>query len=354
MKPTDDHSLKILAARYIRRQVRQLTEQIEGIRAAEDIEFVHRARVASRRLRTALAVFADLFGLQRVKAWRKAVRRTARDLGDARDKDVQIEYVRAMLVENRNPAAVAGIARTMVRWERQRASLQPAVLRSLRRLLSSRVLHEILAACKAIRPKDDGEVDAVGPGVFAHAQQNILARFDELWSLRGCLADPQDYQRHHAMRIAAKRLRYTIEIYRGPYGQRLEGVLDVMKQIQSYLGDLHDCDVWIAELGKVLEKEARRIEARYGHPGPMVRIEPGIRFLQEERCSRRRKVFDALVQYWTGLTEQAFWDDLAEVVSPPREVGFQPAGGAGSDPAAGDGRAGARSAREGTCEAAAD
>jgi CHAD domain-containing protein len=333
MKLTDDRNLRGLAARYTRRQVRQLTGQIEGIRAAEDIEFVHRARVALRRLRTALAIFAEVFGADRVKAWRKALRRTARDLGDARDKDVQIEYVRAMLAENRDPEAVLGIARVLVRWEKKRESLQPVVLRSLRRLLSARVLHEILDACKKLRPKEQGKRALASPAVYAHAQENILARFQELWSHRECLADPSDVQRHHAMRIAAKRLRYTMEIYRSAYGKRLEGVLDVMKQIQAYLGDLHDCDVWTAELGKVLDKEANRLAARYGHPGRLPRLEAGFRCLQEERSSRRRQVFDALVRYWRGLTEEGFWDELWEAVQPPAGPEPQGAGSTASPPA---------------------
>ncbi|MCR4411557.1 MAG: CHAD domain-containing protein, partial [Thermoguttaceae bacterium] len=225
-----------------------------------------------------------------------------------------------------------------------------------------RVLHEILDACKKLLAKERGKRAPASPAVYAHARENILARFQELWSHRECLADPSDFQRHHAMRIAAKRLRYTMEIYRAAYGSRLEGVLDVMKQIQAYLGDLHDCDVWTAELGKALDKEAKRLAARYGHSGPLPRLEAGFRYLQEERSTRRRQVFDALVRYWRGLTEEGFWDELWEAVQPPSGpepqvaaspasptagqtalpvsgvAGSPPAGATGSQAAGGDGR----------------
>ena len=59
--PMIDSGYRLLAARYIRRQVRQLAEQLDGVRAAEDIEFVHRARVATRRLRAALRLFGKCF-----------------------------------------------------------------------------------------------------------------------------------------------------------------------------------------------------------------------------------------------------------------------------------------------------
>ena len=56
-----DSGYRLLAAKYIRRQAKQLAEQFDGVRAAEDIEFVHRARVATRRLRAALRMFDDCF-----------------------------------------------------------------------------------------------------------------------------------------------------------------------------------------------------------------------------------------------------------------------------------------------------
>ena len=82
-----------LAVKYIRQQARQLARQLDGVRAAEDIEYVHRARVATRRLRASLAMFGQCFAPKRVKRWRKAIRRLTGSLGDARDRDVQIEFL---------------------------------------------------------------------------------------------------------------------------------------------------------------------------------------------------------------------------------------------------------------------
>lgn len=308
-----DRSLYWLAAWSIRRQVRRLQGQLQGIRAAEDIEYVHQARVALRRLRTALGVFQVEVGQERARAWRKAIRRTARKLGEARDKDVQIAYARQMLLNTRDPQQVPGIARVLVAWEKKRESLQPRVLRSLDDLLASGVLREILDTCKRLSQGRPASWEA-GPAVFEHARQKILSRWEELWALRTCLADAEDYAQHHRMRIAAKRLRYTMEIYRGPYGGRLDAALDVMKQIQSYLGDVHDCDVWIADLDRLARKESRRIAKRFGHAGPMSVLEPGIRFLREERAAWRRQEFAALGCYWRGLTEQGFWEEFIEAV----------------------------------------
>ena len=51
MKNVDTQSYLLLTTRYLRKQVRQLSGQMVGLRESDDIEFVHQARVACRRLR---------------------------------------------------------------------------------------------------------------------------------------------------------------------------------------------------------------------------------------------------------------------------------------------------------------
>ena len=75
MKTAVDESYRLLAARHLRLQVSALSEQVEGARKGEDIECVHQARVASRRLRAVLRMFRDCFPARRSK---KRAERTAR------------------------------------------------------------------------------------------------------------------------------------------------------------------------------------------------------------------------------------------------------------------------------------
>ena len=94
-----DESYQLWAAQYLRKQIRQLRAQIEGIRQAEDSEYVHRARVASRRLRAALRMFGDCLPPKKLKDWRKAIKAVTKELGDARDKDVQVAFLEKVLLE---------------------------------------------------------------------------------------------------------------------------------------------------------------------------------------------------------------------------------------------------------------
>ena len=73
-----------LAGAYVRRQAKLLASQLAGVRQAEEIEFIHQARVASRRLRTALRMFCGCFPANQIKPWRSEIQRVARKLGPAR------------------------------------------------------------------------------------------------------------------------------------------------------------------------------------------------------------------------------------------------------------------------------
>jgi CHAD domain-containing protein len=45
----------------------------------------------------------------------------------------------------------------------------------------------------------------------------------------------------HSFRLATKRFRYTLELFRPCYGDALKDRLDRLRQIQDYLGDINDC-----------------------------------------------------------------------------------------------------------------
>lgn len=71
----------------------ELLEFKEGTLDGSDIEQLHSMRVASRRLRAALEVYAGCFPRQRHQRLLRLVKETADALSAARDLDVQIDYL---------------------------------------------------------------------------------------------------------------------------------------------------------------------------------------------------------------------------------------------------------------------
>jgi CHAD domain-containing protein len=78
-----------------------------------------------------------------------------------------------------------------------------------------------------------------------NAARIVQTRLDELHGFDPAVRDPDNVTELHDMRIAAKRLRYVLEIVGfafGAEGRRLEGEA---KWLQEVLGEIHDCDVLI-------------------------------------------------------------------------------------------------------------
>lgn len=81
--------------RIVRARARELFEHAEGVLDTEDIERVHDMRVASRRLRAVLEVFAPCFDADEFRGVLRDVKRIADALGERRDPDVHIDAMRA-------------------------------------------------------------------------------------------------------------------------------------------------------------------------------------------------------------------------------------------------------------------
>ena len=107
------------------------------------------------------------------------------------------------------------------------------------------------------------------------------------------------------MRIAAKRLRYTLELARPVYNSDLAETIDAVKRLQTLLGEVHDCDVWGAVFEEFERKELGEIQFHFGNSRRFERLHPGLAYLKQERKERRCHVFDELAAYWRELSDQA-------------------------------------------------
>ena len=314
-----------LAVKYIRRQARQLAKQLDGVRAAEDIEFVHRARVATRRLRASLAMFGQCFAPKRVKRWRKAIRRLTGSLGDARDRDVQIELLCGALSALNAKECFPGVAHVLVQLEHDRERLQRQVVKAVNRLQARRTLRKIRRAAEKVLDRVEPTPQCQQtPEACMRIRQHVLQQLDDLLQYESCLADPEDRASHHAMRIAGKRLRYTLETLRPMYPERLDEAVETIKKVQTLLGDIHDCDVWLDHLDAFALQQRDRLMAMFGHTGRFLRLQPGIEFLRQDRRSHRQSTFEELVKYWAELKGRRFWDELAGAVDFDAENGRSP------------------------------
>lgn len=289
--------------------------EIEGIRLNEDIECVHRMRVASRRMRAALSLYENCLEPQQAKVWRKRVRKITKSLGNARDLDVQIAFIEDFLADISEKKHRYGLERLLLRLRQARERAQPKVEKALDRLEASGLVGDMTGSLREemVRARMT-QMNTRKAEFFHRAGMAINLRLEELLSYDMFTRRPDRVAEHHEMRIVAKRLRYTIEFFAPLYGEDLMPFIKMVKRIQTYLGDMHDCDVWLERLPAFLEEEKARTREYLGHTRPMARIARGVRSLQKDRARTRAALFDEFSAYWRSMDAGNHWHALRECV----------------------------------------
>ncbi len=209
-----------------------------------DPEGVHSMRVASRRLRSVLRDCTPYLRKRSLTSIQKEIRSLADALGEVRDQDVAImalEKIASHTPTKVSPALKEFIdARKEVR-ERAREELIAVLEQSELEKLDAAFSEKVDKATAT----DDPEL------TFRKMSRSIiLDRLKELEKLSNGLFDPFEIETLHEMRIAAKRLRYALELFQQCWRNSLATYAKRSARIQTALGDVHDCDVWIESFGR--------------------------------------------------------------------------------------------------------
>jgi len=129
-------------------------------------------------------------------------------------------------------------------------------------------------------------LDPVAP-LKPNAARIVQTRLDELRSLAEPALAPHATEAQHDMRIAAKRLRYVLEIVGLCVGDEAEPARRAAKSLQSVLGDLHDCDLML----------------------PRVEHIPSLAKALRER---RERCFRSFVELWQAEASKGTWASLEQ------------------------------------------
>jgi hypothetical protein len=109
-------------------------------------------------------------------------------------------------------------------------------------------------------PVEDLDPDA---DLATNARRILAVKMAEFYSYAPIVPREEAVEPLHDMRIAAKRLRYTLELFRSVFGELGERQIDRIKAIQEELGAVHDHDVRVAlieeELAAVALEQATAV-----------------------------------------------------------------------------------------------
>jgi CHAD domain-containing protein len=290
--------------RLFERRTVALRRQLAAAVAGKDTG-VHQARVASRRLREAIPVLTD--GLQHTKAGKaqRKIRRLTQALGTVRELDVTLHLIDELSERAGVPRAALADVRALVIEAREQ---RRAVMLHRLKEVDGEKLGRRLQAVKA----------ALAAPTAGHAWRSALAsriarrsrRLEAAIDNAGNIYAPESL---HEVRIAAKKLRYALEIADestvAPCGETLR----LIKRVQDALGRLHDLqvlqhhvaavgaaprkgrttpDAGLAILSRLIEDECRHLHAKYVATAPALRaaVQAARRDIPVRLTARRRSV----------------------------------------------------------------
>jgi hypothetical protein len=95
-------------------------------------------------------------------------------------------------------------------------------------------------------------LDPDGP-LRDNVRRIVDVRAKELKSFSPAVLDPSNVEALHDMRIAAKRLRYVLELTAPVFGDGAERGAKHAKKLQDLLGEIHDCDVSVPRVERHID-----------------------------------------------------------------------------------------------------
>jgi CHAD domain-containing protein len=304
-------------AKTILKHLERLSDEKENVRyrSAEDTEHLHRMRVATRRLRSTLPLFSSCFPQDDMKNWKREIKKLTRALGDARDADVQIDFLKKFMMELPERKYLPGIERLVLRIGQKRNTFQRSVEKAIDSFISRDIETSIIWRIREIMGKVRLQnTPGRSPLLFVTAREQIRDKVADVLSFDVFIHNPSNVEQLHELRKSNKKLRYTLEIFDPAYDGKLEDYLNSVKTIHTLLGEIHDCDVWISFLPDFIESEKELTVNYFGHSRSLGRIKKGIIFLLENRQTERKRLFKEFLTTWDKLAEDHFWENMQEAL----------------------------------------
>jgi len=293
--------------------IQTLNKTTRKILKRSNIEDIHDLRVSSRRIRTVLETFSEYLPNKKIKSWEKDIRAITKSFGSVRDLDVQIDLINDIYESIGDNKIRSGLRRIRLRLKQKRQQKQADTKKITEGILDSASIVEMNTWAEAALENSASEL-FFSSELYRLGYKQIQTRLDEFLFYEVYIFDPDRVEELHQMRINAKQLRYALEVFSDLYKQETDFALDIARQAQEYLGNIHDSDVWIDFLTEFMNKEMKRIKDFYGYTGPYNRIKPGIEYLIKNRKRERNRLYQAFLKDWKDWKFKESWLNLRKII----------------------------------------
>ena len=222
--------------RLIRAMSKYLPEALAG-----EVEPLHQVRVTTRRLREILPLCACEIPRDLANRSRRRVRRVGRLLGRVREIDVSIEVVRE-LIKTEFVGRFSGQRLEQCLLD-EREECRERMLDRLSSVNTRKLERDLADIAKVLGMRQETDIWARMLAVrIERRSEDLCQAVVEAGALY--ISD-----RVHCVRIAAKKLRYALELSQDTGEVRIRSSVRELKGVQKLLGDLHDLEV----LGTIIQ-----------------------------------------------------------------------------------------------------
>lgn len=197
----------------------------------EQPDTIHDLRVWSRRLQQTLRFILGKPAPPKTRKLIRTLRQVRQTYGACRNLDVNIE-----LIEQKRAAAGAAIVRQA--WNMLREDLEAQRSGEISQARKKMTGHDIVAfVTRAQAVMESADLDAGGVEKLEASVRAALTDWEDAFKIA---QEDRSVDNLHALRIAAKRLRYRAELLAEIGGAAVKPAIKSLKEFQTVLGDWHD------------------------------------------------------------------------------------------------------------------
>jgi CHAD domain-containing protein len=197
----------------------------------DEPDTIHDLRVYSRRLQQTFRVMLPKPVTPKGRKLIRTLRKVRQAYGNSRNLDVNID-----LIQQKHQAAGAAIVRQS--WEMLQDTLAAERRAEIVQARQKMARYDIVAFIG--RAQTLMESADIGSDVVEKLRQTVRAALKDWHDALELAKDDRSVQNLHALRIAAKRLRYRAELLAELGSGAMKPAIKTIKEFQTLLGDWHD------------------------------------------------------------------------------------------------------------------
>lgn len=247
----------------------------------DDVEAVHDMRVTTRRMRAAITVFEAGFPPNSLGFLKNSLGNVTKKLGAVRDFDVFFEKFTAYQQELL-PSEQSEITFLLEYCRLQRGLAKVKLLDYFNSKKYKKFKNKATLFLKKGKFKTDNTlIDKPTPYQIRHvAPVLIYSNYEAIRAYEPFFNDVSDVSMKllHRLRIDFKYFRYTLENFQEILGDESVRVIDEVKEMQDYLGDLNDAGVASQFLDNYIKKGLATHKGKKSHT-----VKNYLKFKNEER-----------------------------------------------------------------------